>query len=251
MGSVTGPPALERAAALITGGGQGIGACTARLLSERGCRVVIADVDAEAGEATASDTGAEFIQLDVSDPTSWDHIPPVDYAFLNAGTMTQAEPCRLEDLTGPAWSRVRGVNVDGNALGAVHLSREMARRGGGAILLAGSLAGLAAFPADPFYAATKAFTVALARSLGAMTADDGVRINALCPGEVATRMLPETRARLLSERGYRPLAAEEVARTAVGILEQPGSGEVWVLVSGAEPERWKFPDVPKPARHPA
>jgi NAD(P)-dependent dehydrogenase (short-subunit alcohol dehydrogenase family) len=73
-------------------------------------------------------------------------------------------------------------------------------------------------------------------------------VNAICPGEVATRMLPADRAELLASRGYRPLSVDEVAQAAVEILEDGGSGEVWSLVSGRPRERWAFPPIPRPTR---
>jgi short-subunit dehydrogenase len=110
------------------------------------------------------------------------------------------------------------------------------------------MAGLASYPPDPFYAATKALVISLARSVGDSVAETSVRVNALCPGEVATRMLPADRAELLASRGYRPLSVDEVAEAAVEILEGGGSGEVWSLVSGRTKELWAFPPIPRPIR---
>jgi NAD(P)-dependent dehydrogenase (short-subunit alcohol dehydrogenase family) len=239
---------IAGATALVSGGAQGIGAAAVRLLASRGADVVVADVNHELGETVAGEVSGTFVALDVSDPEAWTTIPPVDYAFLNAGTMTKATPCSLEDLTLSSWSRVRSVNVDGVVNGLHHLLSTMPARNGGSIVLSGSMAGLASYPPDPFYAATKALVISLARSFGDRVTETSVRVNALCPGEVATRMLPADRAQMLASRGYRPLSVDEVATAAVEILEGEGSGEVWSLVSGRPKEVWAFPPIPRPLR---
>jgi NAD(P)-dependent dehydrogenase (short-subunit alcohol dehydrogenase family) len=239
---------LEGATALVSGGAQGIGAAAARLLASRGAAVIVADLNVELGQAVALEVSGTFVALDVSDPQAWGAVPPVDYAFLNAGTMTKATPCTLEDLTLSSWLRVRSVNVDGVVNGLLHLLAAMRERGGGSIVLSGSMAGLASYPPDPFYAATKSLVISLARGIGDSVSETSVRVNALCPGEVATRMLPADRAEMLARKGYRPLSVDEVAQAAVEILEDDGSGDVWSIVSGRPKERWAFPPIPRPAK---
>lgn len=239
---------LDGATSLVTGGAQGIGAAAARLLATRGSTVVIADVNRPEGEKVAREVGGRFVDLDVANPMAWDSIPPIDYAFLNAGTMTKSTPCNLDDLTLDSWTRVRSVNVDGVVNGLLHLLSGMSEAGGGSIVVSGSLAGLASYPPDPFYAASKSLVISLARSLGDQAAETSVRVNALCPGEVATALLPPDRAELLASKGYRPLTADEVAAAAVAILEDEASGQVWWIVSGRPRETWTFPSIPRPAR---
>ncbi len=246
--------AFEGARALVTGGAQGIGAAAARLLAAQGASVVVGDLDAEHGEAVAEEVGGRFVRLDVADPAAWDTVPDVDVAFLNAGLMTSLTPVTVADLTAAGWERVRRVNADGAVLGVTRLLPAMTAAGRGSILLAGSLAGLTDFPADPFYTATKAATISLARCVGTLCRGTGVRVNSLCPGEVETRMLPPDRAELLASKGYRPLRVDEVAEAAVEVLAGDGTGEdtgqVWVLVAGRRKQRWEFPPVPRPLRDP-
>jgi NAD(P)-dependent dehydrogenase (short-subunit alcohol dehydrogenase family) len=234
--------------ALVTGGAGGIGAATARALARLGAEVVVADVDRAGGASVAEEIGGTFIPLDVSDPTGWSAIPPVTLAHLNAGTMTKLEPCRLADLTPENWRRIRDVNLEGVMNGLFSLVPGMRAAGGGSIVVMGSLAGFVAFGDDALYAAAKAFLINLARSLAAPLSEAGVRINAVCPGEVATAMLPPNRAELLASRGYRPLSAEDVANAVVATLTGEASGEVLTLVQGRGLEPYGFAGLPRPSR---
>lgn len=236
------------ATALVTGGARGIGAAAARRLADAGAEVVVADLEVTLARAVADEVGGTAVHLDVANPEEWASVPDVDYAFLNAGVMTSLEPVTVADLVVPAWERVRRVNADGGVFGLARLLPAMVARGHGSIVLAGSLAGLAEFPADPFYTATKAAVISLARCVGGLVRGSGVRVNCLCPGEVDTRMLPADRAELLASRGYRPLTPEEVAAAAVDILADGESGKVWTLVAGRHKEIFEFPPVPRPLR---
>jgi enoyl-CoA hydratase/carnithine racemase/NAD(P)-dependent dehydrogenase (short-subunit alcohol dehydrogenase family) len=228
--------------------GEGGTCATATILAERGADVLIADRDETTGRATADGIGADFIGLDVTDAAAWDRIGPVDFAHLSAGTMTRLEPCSIDDLTASNWRRVHDVNVEGVVNGILALVPGMKTRGGGSIVVMGSLAAFVGFGADPFYAATKATLVNLARSLAEPLGSVGVRINAVCPGEVATGMLPPDRADILAAAGHRPLRADEVAEAVVGTLVGDSSGGVFTIVTGRGLEPYEFGGVPRPLR---
>ena len=145
----------------------------------------------------------------MSDPDEWvaalQHIVDIygrfDIAHLNAGIMTKSEG-RDEDadvadcLTFEGYLRIRGVNCDGPALGAIALIPHM-EASGGDIVITASVAGLVPFPDDPFYGLTKHAMVGfarspdrpIARSLGPALAPRNIRVNALCPGAVATGII--------------------------------------------------------------
>lgn len=233
---------------MVSGGASGIGAATATALTSLGVDVVIADRDRRTGPGLAARIGAEFVALDVTDPDAWETIGPVDLAHLCAGTMTQLTPCTLDDLTPANWRRVHDVNVEGVVNGILALAPGMAARGGGSIVVMGSLAAFVGFGPDPFYAATKAAVVNLARSLAEPLGSAGIRINAVCPGEVDTAMLPPDRAELLARTGHRPLSAEEVAAAVVDTLVGGSTGEVFTIVTGRGLEPYPFADVPRPLR---
>jgi NAD(P)-dependent dehydrogenase (short-subunit alcohol dehydrogenase family) len=240
--------ALQGRRTLVTGGAGGIGAATARRLAAAGAEVVVADLDEAAGTAVADEVGGRFVRLDVTDPEAWAEVPPVDLAHLNAGTMTRIDPCTLADLTPANWRRVRGVNVEGVMNGVFALVPGMRERGGGSLVVMGSLAGLVAFPDDALYAATKAFLINLARSLAGPLGEAGIRINAVCPSEVATAMLPPNRAEHLASRGYRALTPDEVAEAVVDTLTSGETGEVFTVVQGRGREPYAFAGLPRPQR---
>ena len=103
------------------------------------------------------------------------------------------------------------VNVDGVVFGLRAALPALRRRGGGAVVVTASLAGLAPAPATPVYALTKAAVVQLVRSMAPPLAVEGVRLTALCPGFVETPLLDGMVERF-DEAGFPLLTAEEVAR---------------------------------------
>jgi NAD(P)-dependent dehydrogenase (short-subunit alcohol dehydrogenase family) len=196
----------------------------------------------------ADEVGGTFVRLDVTDPEAWSAVPPVTLAHLNAGMMTKLEPCRLADFTRENWRRVRQVNVEGVMNGLFSLVPQMQAAGGGSVVVMGSLAGFVGFGDDAFYAASKAMLINLARSLAAPLGEAGIRINAVCPGEVATGMLPANRAELLASKGYRPLSADQVADAVVSTLTGETSGDVFTVTQGRGIEPYVFAGVPRRRR---
>ncbi len=100
-----------------------------------------------------------------------------------------------------------GINLDGVVFGAQALLGPMRARGGGAMVATASLAGLAAVPMDPIYAANKHAVVGLTRSLGPVLALDGIRFNAVCPGFSESNIVAPIRD-ALAEQGLDLIAAE-------------------------------------------
>jgi NAD(P)-dependent dehydrogenase (short-subunit alcohol dehydrogenase family) len=212
--------------ALVTGGASGIGRAIVERLEQRGTDVRLLDLRDG---------------FDVSDPTAWESVGPVDLACLNAGVATGST--QIGELADDDYRRILGANVDGVVFGVRRLAR-VSRRGS-AIVVTASLAGLTSMPSDPIYTGTKHFLVGFVRSVAPQLEDRGIRINAVCPGIVDTPMLGEGRARL-EAAGFPLLSPEVVADAVLGAAESGGTGEAWVVQPGREPEPYRFRGVPGP-----
>ena len=197
---------------MITGAGSGIGLATARRFAAEGARVVCVDISSDAGKAAADEVGGEFIACDVSDEESvralFDGVAQrhgrVDIAFNNAGISPPDDDSIL--VTGlDAWRRVQEVNLTSVFLGCKTVIPYMQRQGKGSIINTASfVALLGAATSQIAYTASKGGVLAMTRELGVQFAREGIRINALCPGPVATPLLmdlfaadPERAARRL------------------------------------------------------
>jgi NAD(P)-dependent dehydrogenase (short-subunit alcohol dehydrogenase family) len=234
--------------ALVTGGGNGIGAALCAKLAAIGHRVVVVDVDPEATAKSAESCGGIAFPADVCDPKqnqamvahAVEHFGRLDVVVLNAGVSSDQPPDLPLDLE--RYRRVLGVNIDGPVFGIDAAAPELARDGG-RILVTASLAGLGPDQANPLYALTKSAAVGYVRALAASLAQRGVSINALCPGFTDTAILGITR-RLIRKQGFPLLSADDVASAALVVLDTPGTGQAWTVVAGRPPAPFAFPPLP-------
>ncbi|MGY1577937.1 SDR family NAD(P)-dependent oxidoreductase [Streptomyces sp. MN13] len=245
--------ALQGKVAIVTGGASGLGRATALALAEAGARVVVADLDARGGREVAEMVDGHFRACDVSDleanralvEFAEQQCGGVDIAFLNAGV---ASGCGVgEDFDLARYRRAMGANLDGVVFGTHAVLPALRARGGGAIVATASLAGLAAVPLDPLYAANKHAVVGLARSLGPALAPHNVRFNAVCPGFAESRIIDHLRD-MLSEQEMPIIPAEVVADTVLRIVTGDGTGECWFVQAGRDPEPFRFRHVPGPGK---
>ncbi len=242
---------MSEQVALITGGASGFGRGLAHTLSERGVKVVVVDVDEDGGRAVADATGGRFVHADVSDleqnraavAAAVDAFGGLDMAFLNAGIVSGIGVG--DEFTLEAYRRAMGVNLDGVVFGVHAVLPVLKARGGGAIVATASLAGLTAVPMDPLYAANKHAVVGLVRSLGPALAQDGIRINAVCPGFAETAIITEIRSGLL-EAGLPIIPVEQVTDAVVELLDGDMTGECWYVQAGRENEAFRFRNIPGP-----
>ena len=192
--------ALDSKAAIVTGGGSGLGRASAIALARAGATVTVVDVNEDGGKETAAlvyeEAGgdAEFVRADVTRPDDvaamvdqavgrWGHL---DCAVNNAG-MTGAS-ASTADYELDDWNRAIALNLTGVFLCLKYELPAMLERGGSIVNMA-SGAGLVGFPGLPAYVASKHGVVGLTKAAALEYAQQGVRINAICPGSTRTPML--------------------------------------------------------------
>jgi NAD(P)-dependent dehydrogenase (short-subunit alcohol dehydrogenase family) len=224
---------LQDRVAVITGAGSGIGLATARRFAAEGAKVIAVDISEEAGKAVAAEIGGEFVACDVSDEESvkalFDGVAErhgrVDVAFNNAGISPPDDDSIL--VTGlDAWERVLRVNTTSVFFCCKYAIPHMRRQGKGSIINTASfVALLGAATSQIAYTASKGGVLAMTRELGVQFAREGIRINALCPGPVATPLLmdlfakdPERAARRLVHVPMGRFAEPEEIAAAVAFL---------------------------------
>jgi NAD(P)-dependent dehydrogenase (short-subunit alcohol dehydrogenase family) len=190
---------LSGRVAVISGAGSGIGRATARRLASEGARVVAVDLDHATGQAAADEVGGQFVACDVSDEGAvealfaqvHDLYGRIDIAFNNAGISPPDDDSIL--TTGmQAWDRVQRVNLTSVYLCCKYVIPYMQRRRKGSIINTASfVAVMGAATSQIAYTASKGGVLSMTRELGVQFAREGIRVNALCPGPVATPLLME------------------------------------------------------------
>lgn len=188
---------LENKTAIITGGASGIGAATVRRFVGEGARVTIADRDVERGVALATEIGdaALFVATDVTVEedvaaaiartiNEWGQ---VDCLFNNAGFGGALGP--ISSTSEDDYDLTMDVLLKSVFLGMKHVAEHMLERGSGSIINTSSIAALQAGYSPHLYGAAKAAVVALTKTVAMEMGSAGVRVNAICPGGVATPLL--------------------------------------------------------------
>lgn len=182
--------------AVITGGASGIGEGTVLRFVEEGARVVIADVQDEPGRALAARLGdaVRFVHTDVtveSDiagavDTAVAAFGRLDVMFNNAGIVGAVG--RIAETSTDQWDRTVSILMRGVFLGMKHAARVMVPQGGGAIISTSSTAGILGGLGPHCYTACKHAVIGLTKSVASELAPQGVRVNAISPGNTVTAM---------------------------------------------------------------
>jgi A-factor type gamma-butyrolactone 1'-reductase (1S-forming) len=229
--------ALEDRVALVTGGGNGIGQATARVLAARGVQVVVADLDGEAAAATAAAIGGTWIAVDVADDASVDAMVKfcvdehgrLDWACNIAGIAPQPKP--FVDHTRADWQHTIDVDLTGVFLCMQHELKQMVEQGSGAIVNMSSAAGIVPAPGQPQYTAAKHGVLGLTKHAAQEYARSGIRVNAVLPGQTETGpmrayldALPDAGERMMRRLQMGRLATpDEIAQTVVWLCSDDAS----------------------------
>jgi len=233
---------LQDKVAVITGAASGIGRATALLFAREGARVVVADWDESGGSRIAeeiAEAGGEAVSVrtDVSQAedvrslinAAVEGYGRLDVLFNNAGVEGELAPtadCSLEN-----WDSVIGINLKGVFLGMKYAIPHMVSNGGGTIINNASVAGVVGFAGLPAYCASKGGVIQLTKAAALEYAKAGIRVNAICPGVIATpmveRVLGDSEEMKKTFEALEPVGRfgtpEEVARLALFLATEDSS----------------------------
>lgn len=231
---------LEGAVAIVTGGASGMGAATSRELTMAGARVVVVDSDGRLSQTVAEKISAVSVVGDVSDPqfcqhavdTTIDKYGRVDVLVNAAGIIVRADATSTSD---DQWLRVMSVNVNGVFFMSRATIKHMKLQRRGVIINFGSIWGERGARGTVAYCASKGAVHQITRAMALDHVQDGIRVNAVCPGKVNTPMIRSARSEPVTDEMMSQLAAsvplgrlaepEEIARVVV-FLASPAASYV-------------------------
>jgi meso-butanediol dehydrogenase/(S,S)-butanediol dehydrogenase/diacetyl reductase len=235
---------LENKVAIVSGGGTGIGAATARVFAREGAKVVVTGRRAEPLEAVAAEIDGRAVAGDTSDDdhvraavaAARDAFGGLDVVVANAGLGFGGAAADVDD---ERWQQTLDVNLTG----AFRLARaaipSLVERDGGSIILVSSVSALVSGTDGAAYVTSKAAMLGLARSIAVDYGPSGIRANALCPGWVETPMGDGSMESLMTKHGIslgeayrlvtqhiplrRPATADEIAACCLFLASEESS----------------------------
>lgn len=224
---------------LITGAGSGIGAACALAFAREGARVAVADVNADSAAETVEKIrqgGGESIGINV-DVTQNDQVAAMiervlqqwgrlDIAHNNAGI--SCGQAKVGDVDETDFDRVIAVNLKGVWLCMKHALQPMLKQGNGVIINTASALALTALPNSSPYIASKHAVAGLTKTAALEYAKSGIRINAVCPGLIATPLVPAA----LTARASTDTSAV-FAMGRLGTVEEVASAVLWLASDSA------------------
>ncbi len=241
---------IENKMVVVTGGGSGIGAATARRMAEMGARVCVADLDQSAAQGVAGAFGGLAVQCDVTDEEAIkalvaecaDTLGPIDIFVSNAG-LGKGQPDHAASASNDVWDLNWKIHVMSHVFAARALLPEMLARGHGHFVNVSSAAGLLNQIGDSAYSATKHAAVSFAESLNIMHADEGIEVSVVCPQYVATPLIGLSDGD--ADRHENLLSADDVAKAITDGVEA-GTFRIlphpvvagYTALRGQDPDRW-------------
>ncbi len=218
---------LDGKIAVITGAASGIGEATAIRFVEEGARVIVSDMQVEAGRAVAERLGdsARFIETDVTDEaqvaaavnlamTTWGRL---DCMFNNAGVVGAVGP--IADTSGEAWGRTIAVLLHSVFYGTKHAARVMIPVRSGVILSTTSIAGVLGGLGPHGYTTAKHAVIGLTKSAASELNQHGIRVNTIAPGTIPTAL---TASLIVGDPSNLAAVAEHAKNTnGLGIASDP------------------------------
>jgi len=233
---------------IVTGGAQGIGEACARRFAREAAHVVIADIDDARGTALAQELGGLYVHCDVGDKAQVDALVAqavaahdrIDVLVNNAGIFKAAE---FLDVTEADFDAVLRINLKGSFLVGQAVARVMAAAGRGSIVNMSSVNGVLAIPTIASYNVSKGGINQLTRVMALSLAAQGVRVNAVAPGTIATELAAravltsdEAKAKIMSRTPMKRLGEpSEIADTVAYLASDAASyitGEIVVVDGG-------------------
>ena len=201
------PARFDGKVALVTGGGTGIGAATARRLASEGARVVVTGrrpgpieaVAAEIGGLAVSGSTADEVHVAEAVAAAVERFGGLDILIANAGAPVHGS---VEEVTLEDFRSGFATNVEGALLAARHAVPQMRRRGGGAIVLVSSMAAFVGAPHYVSYLTSKTAMLGLNRSLAYDYGPENIRSNVICPGWARTEMTDAALEMVAAGKGW-------------------------------------------------
>ena len=198
---------LDNKVAIITGGAGGIGLQAGRLFAQEGAKVLLVDLHEDALKEAVQTIGSDAVRYCAADVTQPDQTQQyiqaaveqfggVDILLANAGVEGEVQP--ITDYAIDTFDQVMAVNVRGVWLGLKYAAPEIAKRGGGSIVITSSVAGVRGAAGMSAYIASKHAVIGLMRTAALEMADRKIRVNTVNPAPVDTRMMRSL------EKGFEP-----------------------------------------------
>ena len=232
---------------VITGAASGIGLAACRLFAAAGAQVIGVDLDEDAVEAAVAPVDGTAVAGSVADPAVWDEVIAaadglggLDVAYLNAGLYGFNGP--IDELPLDLYQRTIDANISGVVLGTRAVVPALRSRGGGAIVVTASAAGIVAFEGNPVYTLTKQAVAGFVRAVAPSLAGAGISIDAVCPGVVDT---PMTSVAMgggnPKDLGIPLISPDTIAGVALDLATSEGTGRCRAVRERGGPVDWTFP----------